>query len=111
MSGLSAPRRKYVGVSTASNAACFVLVLEAPPRVRLRPASSPSTPLARRNSRSYLRRRALSRRIGSLIAVLLVVTACGADPSDEDVDQGETATTAATTVSSTTSGGLYGGDD
>jgi hypothetical protein len=46
-----------------------------------------------------------------LIAVLLVVTACGAGPSDEDVDQGETATTAATTVSSTTSGGLYGGDD
>ena len=53
----------------------------------------------------------LGRRIGSLIAVLLVVTACGADPSDEDGDPGETATTATTTAPSTTPGGLYGGDD
>ncbi|HZD23505.1 MAG TPA: hypothetical protein VE569_08910, partial [Acidimicrobiia bacterium] len=33
---LSAHHRKYVGVSTASDAACFVLVLDAPLRVRRR---------------------------------------------------------------------------
>ncbi|HZD24345.1 MAG TPA: hypothetical protein VE569_13240, partial [Acidimicrobiia bacterium] len=49
----SAHHRKYVGVSTASDAACFVLVLDAPLRVRRRPASSLSTPLPRRNTRTY----------------------------------------------------------
>ena len=79
MNRLSAPRRKHVGVSTAGDAACFVLFLEAPHRVRLRPASLPSTPLTRRNSRTYLRRRALS-----LLAVVLVATAACSTGNNHD---------------------------
>ncbi len=48
---LSTPPRNYADVSAAGYAACCVLVLDAPLRVRLRTASLPSTPPTRRNMR------------------------------------------------------------